>query len=198
MQSPWQKYFQDAELKKQIVLDIRRVYPESGFFRSAELQEMMLRILFIYAREHEHILYKQVRTAAPRLAPACHKPSAYPIHTFPDGQGMHELLAPILYVLHREAISDEKQADDESSATERCSPHAEHIVVFPVPKLKTRSICSDTAGEVVTLVNASRYVEHDAYALFTQLMEHTHTWFLSGTRGPSVCEAQVKPNLLRS
>jgi hypothetical protein len=42
------------------VLDIRRVYPENGFFKDKDLQEMMLRILFIYAREHEHILYKQV------------------------------------------------------------------------------------------------------------------------------------------
>jgi hypothetical protein len=61
VQSPWQQYFQDAELKKQIVLDIRRVYPENGFFKDKDLQEMMLRILFIYAREHEHILYKQVQ-----------------------------------------------------------------------------------------------------------------------------------------
>ncbi len=43
------------------MLDIRRVYPENGFFKDKDLQEMMLRILFIYAREHEHILYKQVR-----------------------------------------------------------------------------------------------------------------------------------------
>ena len=42
------------------MLDIRRVYPENGFFKDKDLQEMMLRILFIYAREHEHILYKQV------------------------------------------------------------------------------------------------------------------------------------------
>jgi hypothetical protein len=35
-------------------------------------------------------------------------------------------------------------------------------------------------------VNSSRYIEHDAYALFDKLMEHTNSWFLSGTRGPAV------------
>jgi TBC1 domain family protein 5 len=82
-QSPWQQFFQDAELKKQINLDLRRVYPELTFFKQQFIQDEMLRILFIYAREHPRTMYKQ---------------------------GMHELLAPILYVLHREAISEEAKS----------------------------------------------------------------------------------------
>lgn len=143
-ESPWQQYFQDAELKKQIVLDIRRVYPENGFFKDKDLQEMMLRILFIYAREHEHILYKQ---------------------------GMHELLAPILYVLHREAVNaeDEKQLSN------------------------AETTASSSAGEIVSMVNSSRFIEHDAYTLFDKVMEHTNSWFLSGTRGPASIDLEAEP-----
>jgi hypothetical protein len=36
------------------------------------------------------------------------------------------------------------------------------------------------------MVNSSRFIEHDAYTLFDKVMEHTNSWFLSGTRGPAV------------
>lgn len=48
------------------------------------------------------------------------------------------------------------------------------------------AIFSSSAGEIVSMVNSSRFIEHDAYTLFDKVMEHTNSWFLSGTRGPAV------------
>jgi len=143
-ESPWQQYFQDAELKKQIVLDTRRVYPENRFFKTKERQDMMLRILFIYAREHQDVLYKQ---------------------------GMHELLAPIIYVLEREALNEEDK--NQLKNTE------------PAP--------SEDTVELLSVVNSSRYVEHDAYTLFDKLMAHTSSWFLSPARQESTQDFEATP-----
>eukprot|EP00123_Amoebidium_parasiticum_P009269 comp19375_c0_seq1/m.22335 comp19375_c0_seq1/g.22335 ORF comp19375_c0_seq1/g.22335 comp19375_c0_seq1/m.22335 type:complete len:632 (-) comp19375_c0_seq1:725-2620(-) len=69
--SPWQRYFQDTELKKEIVLDVERTIPEVAFFQLKRTQHLLLNILFVYAKEHPALGYRQ---------------------------GMHELLAPLLMV----------------------------------------------------------------------------------------------------
>jgi TBC1 domain family protein 5 len=77
-QSPWLQFFQNAELEREIYQDIERTYPEFEFFQLESVRQMMLRILFIYARQHPDITYKQ---------------------------GMHEILAPLLFIFHREQIT---------------------------------------------------------------------------------------------
>lgn len=72
--SPWQRYFEDNELRRVITQDVLRTYPEVVFFQRTDVQQRLVRLLFVYAREHPHISYKQ---------------------------GMHELLAPLLYLLDR-------------------------------------------------------------------------------------------------
>ncbi|KAL5259329.1 hypothetical protein ACHWQZ_G009689 [Mnemiopsis leidyi] len=74
-QSPWAQFFQDNELRKVIMQDIKRTYPGELMFEQIEIRDIMLNILFIYAREQPEIDYKQ---------------------------GMHELLAPIVYVFYNE------------------------------------------------------------------------------------------------
>jgi len=74
-QSPWAQFFQDNELRKVIMQDIKRTYPGELMFEQMEIRDIMLNILFIYAREQPDISYKQ---------------------------GMHELLAPIVYVFYNE------------------------------------------------------------------------------------------------
>ncbi|XP_076338434.1 TBC1 domain family member 5 isoform X2 [Tachypleus tridentatus] len=73
LESPWNQYFQDTELKTTIKQDVIRTFPEIEFFHIQEIQAMMVSILFSYAREYPGVSYRQ---------------------------GMHELLAPILFVLH--------------------------------------------------------------------------------------------------
>ncbi|KAL0488130.1 hypothetical protein AKO1_008951, partial [Acrasis kona] len=74
--NPWTQFFQNTELNKLITQDLERLYPEHAFFRKDDVQAYMQRILFVWARENEETSYRQ---------------------------GMHELLAPIVLVLYRDA-----------------------------------------------------------------------------------------------
>ncbi|KAJ3246160.1 TBC1 domain, member 5 [Chytriomyces hyalinus] len=68
--SPWQQYFQDSELTKLIRQDVDRTMPDQEFFRSNLVQDTMTHILFVWCKLNPTISYRQ---------------------------GMHELLAPVLY-----------------------------------------------------------------------------------------------------
>uniref|UniRef100_A0A8L0DVB1 TBC1 domain family member 5 n=1 Tax=Oncorhynchus mykiss TaxID=8022 RepID=A0A8L0DVB1_ONCMY len=71
--SLWNKFFQDKELRGMIKQDVMRTFPEMRYFQDEAVRTKLTDILFCYARENELLLYKQ---------------------------GMHELLAPIVFVLH--------------------------------------------------------------------------------------------------
>uniref|UniRef100_A0A3P8VTX6 TBC1 domain family member 5 n=1 Tax=Cynoglossus semilaevis TaxID=244447 RepID=A0A3P8VTX6_CYNSE len=71
--SLWNKFFQDKELKSMVKQDVLRTFPEIRYFQDEDVRTKLTDILFCYARENEQLLYKQ---------------------------GMHELLAPIVFVLH--------------------------------------------------------------------------------------------------
>jgi len=73
--SPWNKYFQNLEIQKTIDIDLDRLHPENEFFQDKNIREMMLRVLFIYSKTNGTISYRQ---------------------------GMHELLAPIVYLYQKE------------------------------------------------------------------------------------------------
>uniref|UniRef100_A0A8C9Z5H1 TBC1 domain family member 5 n=1 Tax=Sander lucioperca TaxID=283035 RepID=A0A8C9Z5H1_SANLU len=123
--SLWNKFFQDKELKGMIKQDVLRTFPEIRYFQDDDVRTKLTDILFCYARENEQLLYKQ---------------------------GMHELLAPIVFVLHCD-----HQAFQHASET--ASP----------------------SEEMKCLLNPA-YLEHDAYALFSQLMETAEPWFSSYER----------------
>ncbi|XP_072226865.1 TBC1 domain family member 5 isoform X1 [Leuresthes tenuis] len=123
--SLWNKFFQDKELKGMIKQDVFRTFPEIRYFQDDDVRTKLTDILFCYARENEQLLYKQ---------------------------GMHELLAPIVFVLHCD-----HQAFQHASET--ASP----------------------SEEMKCLLNPV-YLEHDAYAMFSQLMETAEPWFSSFER----------------
>ncbi|XP_067467366.1 TBC1 domain family member 5 isoform X2 [Thunnus thynnus] len=123
--SLWNKFFQDKELKGMIKQDVLRTFPEICYFQDEDVRTKLTDILFCYARENEQLLYKQ---------------------------GMHELLAPIVFVLHCD-----HQAFQHASET--ASP----------------------SEEMKCLLNPL-YLEHDAYALFSQLMDTAEPWFSSFER----------------
>ncbi|XP_071741658.1 uncharacterized protein [Rutidosis leptorrhynchoides] len=71
--SIWGRYFQKAELEKMVDQDLSRLYPEHGsYFQTPGCQGMLRRILLLWCIRHPNYGYRQ---------------------------GMHELLAPLLYVL---------------------------------------------------------------------------------------------------
>ncbi|XP_008329524.1 TBC1 domain family member 5 isoform X2 [Cynoglossus semilaevis] len=123
--SLWNKFFQDKELKSMVKQDVLRTFPEIRYFQDEDVRTKLTDILFCYARENEQLLYKQ---------------------------GMHELLAPIVFVLHCD-----HQAFQHASET--ASP----------------------SEEMKCLLNPA-YLEHDAYAMFSHLMDTAEPWFSSFER----------------
>jgi len=75
--SPWSVYFENEQLRKTIVQDVDRIYPEYTYFQSQWVKDMMTEILFVYSKEYPDVSYKQ---------------------------GMHELLAPVIYILDKEKM----------------------------------------------------------------------------------------------
>lgn len=126
--SPWNRYFQDGELKITIRQDVIRTFPEIEFFHSSSVRDMMVNILFCYAREFPQMSYKQ---------------------------GMHELLAPIIFVLH--------------------SDHQAFLHASEIELLSSFDpVCRD---EVKILLNPN-YIEHDAFHMFCQVMEVVEQWYI--------------------
>ncbi|XP_023308916.2 TBC1 domain family member 5 [Lucilia cuprina] len=72
-QSVWNQYFSDQELFAVIKQDVVRTFPGVDFFRKPLVQNSMCNILFYYAREHPYMSYRQ---------------------------GMHEILAPVIFVMY--------------------------------------------------------------------------------------------------
>ncbi|KVI01430.1 Rab-GTPase-TBC domain-containing protein [Cynara cardunculus var. scolymus] len=71
--STWGRFFQKAELEKMVDQDLSRLYPEHGsYFQTPRCQAMLRRILLLWCIHHPNYGYRQ---------------------------GMHELLAPLLFVL---------------------------------------------------------------------------------------------------
>ncbi|KAJ1980425.1 hypothetical protein H4R34_002459 [Dimargaris verticillata] len=75
--SPWQQYFQDAELKQIIQRDVVRTFPDQPYFQSPRVQDAMLNILFVYCKMHSDISYRQ---------------------------GMHEILAPLWLAVDEDSV----------------------------------------------------------------------------------------------
>lgn len=119
--SPWNQFFKDGEQKVVIRQDVIRTFPEIEFFHSVAIRDMMVNILFCYAREFPHVLYKQ---------------------------GMHEILAPLIFVLHSD---------------HQAFLHATEI-----------ELVDET---VKTLLNPA-FIEHDAYFMFSQVMDVVEPWYL--------------------
>jgi len=76
--SAWSKFFENEQLRKTIMQDVERTYPEYSYFQDQWVKDMMMGILFVYSKDNPEVSYKQ---------------------------GMHELLAPIIYILDQEKMT---------------------------------------------------------------------------------------------
>ncbi|XP_076949849.1 uncharacterized protein LOC143622643 isoform X1 [Bidens hawaiensis] len=160
--SMWGRFFQKAELEKMVDQDLSRLYPEHGsYFQTPGCQGMLRRILLLWCIRHPSYGYRQ---------------------------GMHELLAPLLYVL---------QADVERlSAVRKLYEHyfTDNFdgLIFPNtdeleiqddqvkfnnleeldPKIQTIISFSDAYGAEgeLGIVLSEKFLEHDAYCMFDALM----------------------------
>lgn len=77
-ESSWGRFFRTAELERAIENDLSRLYPEHGsYFQTPACQAMLRRILLLRSLSHPEHSYRQ---------------------------GMHELLAPLMYVLNVDVV----------------------------------------------------------------------------------------------
>jgi TBC1 domain family protein 5 len=115
---------QDEELRAEIFQDVERCMPEEPFFRQAKTQQILLDILFIFCKMNQDVGYRQ---------------------------GMHELLAPILWVLESDAL-------DSGS---------------PSPKV-------GDVDELMLATLDADYIEHDAFTIFSLLMQSAKSFYELG------------------
>ncbi|EXJ63681.1 hypothetical protein A1O7_00016 [Cladophialophora yegresii CBS 114405] len=124
--SPWSTLRQDEMSREEIFKDVTRCMQDNFFFREPATQKKLLDILFIYAKLNPDIGYRQ---------------------------GMHELLAPILWVVHQDAVD-----------------------LIGVPAVDKKAEGTDFMIEVLN----ERFVEHDAFNLFCAVMQTAKAFYELG------------------
>lgn len=100
--------------------DVVRTFPDMEFFRQTEMQAILENVLFNFANENPHLSYKQ---------------------------GMHELLATLLYVLHTDS--------------QNC------LINYQ----------GGYANETIATLLDFKYLEHDVFHIFSALMKSIETWY---------------------
>ena len=124
--SPWNTLRQDEEMRAEIFQDVERCMPEEPYFRIPQTQRSMLDILFIFCKINQDVGYRQ---------------------------GMHELLAPLLWVLEEDAI-DYGNSGDQSSGSE--------------------------ADQLLKQMLDPAYIEHDAFTLLSLVMRSAKSFYELG------------------
>ncbi|KAJ0800444.1 putative Rab-GTPase-TBC domain-containing protein [Helianthus annuus] len=160
--SMWGRFFQKAELEKMVDQDLSRLYPEHGsYFQTPGCQGMLRRILLLWCISHPNYGYRQ---------------------------GMHELLAPLLYVLQADVerlsavrkLYEHYLTDNFDGLTFHDSDELEtqddqvkfHNLEELDPKIQTIISFSDAYGAEgeLGIVLSEKFMEHDAYCMFDALM----------------------------
>ncbi|KAK3723493.1 hypothetical protein LTR37_001745 [Vermiconidia calcicola] len=135
--SPWVQIRKDDELRGEILQDVVRCMPENEYFRQPDTQRMLTDILFIFCKLNPDVSYRQ---------------------------GMHELLAPILWVVERDAI-------DLGQSSKAMGEDA-----------------------IVKAIFDAEHVEHDTFALFAQVMQSAKNFYeqttTSGKENPMVSRSR--------
>lgn len=109
--------------------------PDNLYFREPSTQSILLDILFIFCKLNRDIGYRQ---------------------------GMHEVLAPILWVISRDAIDPESLQD-------------------PEPHLKP--------DDLILASFSGKHVEHDTFTLFSIIMQTVKSFYEMGSTEPPAVSA---------
>ncbi|KAF2224269.1 rab-GTPase-TBC domain-containing protein [Elsinoe ampelina] len=91
--SPWSTIRQDEEMRVEIMQDVDRCMPDNTYFRLERTHAVMLDVLFIFCKLNPDVGYRQ---------------------------GMHELLAPILWVIECDAIQNGTHGSDDFMISQLC------------------------------------------------------------------------------
>lgn len=127
-ESPWDSFRQDELIRAEILQDVRRL-PDEPFYHRESTQELILDILFIWCKINPDV-------------------GGY-------RQGMHELLAPIVFTIHQDAITAEAIAE------------------------------AGEVDPIMAGVLDPAFAEHDAFALFSKVMVKAKGFYETGSSGPN-------------
>ncbi|KAJ3942352.1 uncharacterized protein N0V96_007850 [Colletotrichum fioriniae] len=119
--SPWNTVRQDEIIRAEIAQDVRRL-PDEPFYQEEQTQTMIIDALFVYCKLHPNS-------------------GGY-------RQGMHELLAPILLVVNKDALDP--------------------AAISPIG--------TNVDTKMLAMLD-SLFVEHDAFALFSKIMERARAFY---------------------
>ncbi|KAI8231992.1 hypothetical protein K4K55_005827 [Colletotrichum sp. SAR 10_96] len=119
--SPWNTVRQDEIIRAEIAQDVRRL-PDEPFYHEERIQTMIIDALFVYCKLHPNS-------------------GGY-------RQGMHELFAPIAYVVNQDTLDRESLSSSVA-----------------------------TADETMLTVLDSSYIEHDTFAMFSKIMEKAKAFY---------------------
>ncbi|XP_078443298.1 uncharacterized protein LOC144712836 [Wolffia australiana] len=171
--STWGRFFHNAELEKLVEQDLSRLYPEEGsFFQNQPCQAMLRRILLSWCLQHPEYGYRQ---------------------------GMHELMAPFIYVLNEDVqllsqvrrqyedhFNDEFDGRSFKYKTRKNSAWDEREVEEEEEgpqELSNGTELDDQTRDTILLNDAygaegelgivlsERFMEHDTYCMFDALMK---------------------------
>ncbi|MCJ1398182.1 hypothetical protein MMC11_001379 [Xylographa trunciseda] len=126
--SPWNTLRRDEILRDEIYQDVERCMPENLYFREPTTQTILLDILFIFCKLNADTGYRQ---------------------------GMHEVLAPILWVVSRDAIDPSTLTEEDSKISNSDDP------------VRQALDCS--------------FIEHDAFTLFCIIMQTVKSFYEMGS-----------------
>ncbi|EFE35557.1 TBC domain protein, putative [Trichophyton benhamiae CBS 112371] len=117
--SPWESLRRDEQIRAEISQDVDRCLQENSFFHDPIVKLRLLNILFVFVKLNPDLGYRQ---------------------------GMHELLAPILWVVTQDAIDLQTLNEDVAFAA---------------------------AGEQALMLQSldPTYIEHDSFILFCAIMQ---------------------------
>ncbi|MCJ1377915.1 hypothetical protein MMC17_001011 [Xylographa soralifera] len=126
--SPWNTLRRDEILRDEIYQDVERCMPENLYFREPTTQTILLDILFIFCKLNADTGYRQ---------------------------GMHEVLAPILWVVSRDAVDPSTLPEQDSKTSESDDPVRQAL--------------------------DNSFIEHDAFTLFCIIMQTVKTFYEMGS-----------------
>ncbi|KAJ5156224.1 hypothetical protein N7492_009027 [Penicillium capsulatum] len=135
-QSPWQTLRNDENLRAEILQDVERCMQENFFFQEPATKQKLTDILFVYSKLNPDVGYRQ---------------------------GMHELLAPILWVIDRDSVQRSVGTSE-----------------------------SDENELMLNLLDVNS-VEHDSFALFLCVMQTARIFYEHGEGRSSNGQVDVIP-----
>ncbi|CAI7587432.1 unnamed protein product [Penicillium glandicola] len=124
-QSPWQTLRHDETLRAEILQDVDRCLQENFFFQEPDTKSKLTDILFVYSKLNPDVGYRQ---------------------------GMHELLAPILWAVDRDSVKPQPGGLDASNKSE----------------------------DLMLKLLDTQFVEHDSFTLFLSVMQTARIYYEHG------------------